>query len=180
MCNFQLTRQSLHRPHAFRPHLVAFRRAAKPRRIAKLSPESSPCPAACRKKADVNFHSQIAGQSGPPMQHTMGFKACWTRRSTCFQGHAKAASSALPPTCRQESQHPFSLAICRSDWPSRSETLAFLSILEGCQATPRTAPVPPRRPLGLPQRRLPGPLALPRRQLSAGLVRRRTNLQLID
>ena len=61
-----------------------------------------------------------------------------------------------------------------------TNTLAFLSILEGCQATPRTAPVPPRRQLGLPHRRLTAPSAWPRRQLNFGLVRRRTNLQLID
>ena len=57
---------------------------------------------------------------------------------------------------------------------------SVLSILQSLGATPRTAPVPPRRPLGLPQRRLAAPSALPRRQLSVGLVRWRTNLNLID
>ena len=67
-CNFALTRQHPRRPNAFRPHLATSGRGAKLFRIAKLSPKSSPCPAACPQKADVNFHSQIAGQIGPPRQ----------------------------------------------------------------------------------------------------------------
>ena len=60
-CNFQLTRQYLHRPHAFRPHLVAFRRAATPLIIAKLSPESSPCPGVVIHTPNVTTPLQIAG-----------------------------------------------------------------------------------------------------------------------
>ena len=65
------------------------------------------------------------------------------RRPTCIFTRNLQARSALGP-----------------------KTLAFLSILEGCQATPRTASVPSWRPLGLLLRRLAAPWAVPRRELS--------------
>ena len=138
-----------------------------------------PAPTACPKKADISFHSQIAGQIGPPRQTRWVLSILDAGRNMfprARQGRFISLAAHLPP------REPTSISTRKLQVRSAltHNNPSVLSILEGSQATPRTAPVPPRRQLGLPQRRLAAPSALPRRQLNFGLVRRRTNLQLID
>ena len=93
ICSIQLPRQYLHRPHAFKPHLDAFRRSATPLRIAKLSPHSSHCPRLpFRRRVPHTFHN-LHGQCATMASEAQGLKLCLHGELVFndFLGHPKAA-----------------------------------------------------------------------------------------
>ena len=95
-CKFKLRRSVQHRLHAFRPHLVALGCAAKLLRIAKLSPESSPCPGDVIQTPDVAKPSQITRANCDYGLRTPIFTALLFRRKNVF----RCTPRSLDQPCR--------------------------------------------------------------------------------
>ena len=163
-CRVELARPDLHRPQAFRPHLAAFRRAANMFRIAKLLPQSYPCPGVVIQTPHVTKSSHIARVNCDYGLRTPICTALLFRRKHVVKGTPRRlhqpsrrppAKSPGPgakrpprrPTCSFVRYLQVKMAL-------RHRTIAFLGILEGLGATPQTGPGPPPRPVDLPQRRL--------------------------
>ena len=97
-----------------------------------------------------------------------------------FKATPRSPDQPVRPPAAKTTDMRFRVQLAGQTGPCLRTPERCFGILAGSKSTPRTAPVPLRYQLGLPQRRLAAPLALPRRQLNVGLVRRRTNFQLID
>ena len=89
-------------PQAARPHLAGFGCATKLLRIAKLSPESSPCPDAAIQTPNFTKPLVFTGVIGQNARRTPLFATPFRRGEKDFEGTPRRPSPACPPTsgCR--------------------------------------------------------------------------------